>query len=98
MRHAFISLGSNTNVVDGPGQVYGVTVSGVNGASVYLVDSLSIGATPNYLTQISDGSNIAVIGPLTAAGGVFDLWGAPFTYGLTVAATSNASLGVVFTP
>ena len=92
----FISTGSNTNVKSGPGTVYGVNVGGVNGASVFLVDSVSIGATPNYINQVSNGSNIAVIGPLTAAGGSVNLHGSQFANGLTVAATSSAPVTVMY--
>ena len=92
----FISAGSNTNVKSGAGQVYGVNVGGVDGASVFLVDSVSIGATPNYITQRSNGSNIAVVGPLGAAGGSVDLHGSQFMVGLTVAATSSAPVTVIY--
>ena len=92
----FVSVGSNTLIKTGPGRVYGTIVSGVDGASAFLVDSIGIGATPNYVTQLSNSSNVATIGPVTAAGGSFDLYGAWFQVGLTVATTSNANLTVVW--
>lgn len=95
-KSAFVSSGSNSNVKSGAGQVSGVVVGGVNGASVFLVDSVSIGASPNYVTQLSNSSNIATIGPVSAVGGSFPLYGAPFYRGLTVAATSNANVTVVY--
>lgn len=89
------SIGSNTNYKAGPGQVYGITIAAPNGASVAVVDSVSIGATPNYVTQASNGSNVAFIGPLTAAANFhIPLYGARFEVGLTVAATSSANVTV----
>lgn len=92
----FVASGSNTTVKSGEGQVYGAVVAGVNGATAFLVDSLSIGVTPNYITQLSDSSNIAVFGPVGAAGGEFSTYGAHFQDGLTVAVTSNANIAVYY--
>lgn len=96
MPSSFLSAGSNTALKTTSGYVRGVVVGGVNGASVFLVDSLDLGATPNLGTQSSNGSNVAVLGPVTAAGGSFNLFGAHFDRGLIVAATSNAPVTVIF--
>lgn len=95
-KSAFISAGSNTTVKSGPGQVYGAVVGPANGGSVFLVDSTSIGVTPNYVTQLSNSSNIAVGYPLTTAWQNVPLFGATFHDGLTVSATSNAPVTVVY--
>lgn len=92
-----LSAGSNSTIKSGSGQVYGVIVGGnANGATVFLTDSLSIGATPNFPNQFANGSNLGVIGPVTAAGGSFSMHGAPFIIGLNVAATSNAPVTVIW--
>ena len=99
MRYAYISLGSNTTVKSGSGRLFGVLAGGpgMSGGSVFAVDSTSIGATPNYVTQRSNSSNLADIGPLPATvGATFDLMGIGFEVGLTVAATSNTDLTVIY--
>jgi hypothetical protein len=96
-KSAYISAGSNTTVKTGPGFLYGAVVGGgANGGSAFFVNSISIGATPNYVTQLSDSSNIAVVGPVGVNGGDFPLYGAPFSTGLTVSATSNAPVTVAY--
>ena len=92
----YISAGSNTNVKSGPGNLYGVVAGGANGGTFFAVDSVSIGATPNYVTQLSNSSNITAIGPLGAAAAAWDLHGASFQVGLTVAATSSSPLTVFY--
>jgi len=96
-RHAFIALGSNTTVVTGEGVVYGVITSGANGGTIVLQDSIGIGVSPNYVTiGQSVPSNILFAHTLTTAPATFDLRGIPFQDGLTVAATSNAAMTVVY--
>jgi hypothetical protein len=98
-RHEYISSGSNTLVKSGEGTLYGILAGGlgVTGGSVFAVDTLGIGATPNYVTQLANSSNIAVIGPLnTTANPTYDLKGVRFQDGLVVAATSNAVLTVFY--
>lgn len=93
----FIANGSNTNVKVGPGVIYGGEFHGANGATLFLVDSLSIGATPNYVTQVSNTSNIAVYGPALSATTVnVNTFGARFQVGLTVATTSNANASIIY--
>lgn len=96
-RSQFISTGSNTTVKSGAGQVYGVIVGGVNGGSTFVVDSVSIGVTPNYPNQVSNSSNLAVIANLAAGNPQhYPMYGATFNRGLTVAATSNTPVTVFY--
>jgi len=95
-RYQYISSGSNTTIVSGVGRAYGVVASGASGGSIFLVDSIDIGATPNYVTQISNSSNLAHIGSLSSNASDYNLMGIPFQVGLTVAATSNASVTVIY--
>ena len=95
----YIALGSNTTVKTGPGRVYNVLAGGLapSGGGVFVVDSVSIGATPNYVTlPQSVPSNLAHIGPLPATAFFAELGGIPFQDGLTVAATSNANVLVTY--
>lgn len=95
-QHTFISTGSNTRVKEGEGTVYGAVVGPANGGSVFFVDSTSIGVTPNYVTQLSNSSNIAMAYPLTTAWQQVNMFGARFQDGLVVAATSNAAVTVFY--
>ena len=96
MRSQYLSTGSNTTLKTGHGQVHRIISSGANGGSIFVVDSIDIGVTPDYPAQISNASNLAAIYPLTAAPSSIDLDGLKFSVGLTVAATSNASITVLF--
>jgi len=94
-QYAFVALGSNTNVKSGSGKLYSVTAGAASGTLV-IADSLSIGATPNYVTiGQSVPSNIAYI-PLAATSQSYEFYGAIFQDGLTVAATSSAPVTVIF--
>ena len=95
MRYSFVSAGSNSTLKSGSGHVYGVVAGGGNGGTVFLVDSIGIGVTPNYPTQLSNSSNLATY-VMGAAGDDFNLFGVPFHVGLTVAATSNINLAVAY--
>lgn len=96
----YIALGSNTTVKSGAGRVYRIQVGGlaISGGGILVQDSVSIGLSPNFVTlPQSAASNIAYIGPLPATvPATFDLGGVPFSVGLTVAATSNAHMLVVY--
>lgn len=93
----YISTGSNTTVKSGEGRVYGFVAGSTtaNGGTVFLVDSVSIGVTPNYITQLSNSSNLLTF-PLTAAGASVTSLGIRYQDGLTVAATSNAPVTVIY--
>lgn len=96
-RYQHIATGSNTTVKTGAGQVYGMTVGGVNGATAFLMDSVSIGVAPAYPTLLSSSSNILTVANLAAGNPEhFPTYGASFVVGLTVAATSNAPVTVYF--
>lgn len=93
----FVSLGSNTTIKTGPGRLYGVTIGGANGGTFVALDSVSIGVTPNFATLGNAvASNLAFIPGLAATPTQFDFRATPFEIGLTVAATSNASLSVYY--
>ena len=94
-RYRYISTGSNTTVKSGAGQLYGINAAGADGDTVFAVDSISIGVTPNYVTQPSNSSNLAAM-PLTAAPLAIPTYGVPFNIGLTVAATSSSLLTVFY--
>ena len=94
-KYAYVAVGSNTNVKAGPGTLYSVTAGAASGTLV-IADSVSIGATPNYVTiGNSVPSNMAYL-PLPSTAQTFEFYGAQFQSGLTVAATSNAGLTVIF--
>lgn len=96
-RFSYIALGSNTTVKAGEGYLYGLTVSGANGGSVVVQDSIGIGVTPNLVTlPTAVGSNIAHIATLGATPTEWRMFGVPFQDGLTIAATSNANITVYF--
>lgn len=97
-RYRYISAGSNTTVVDGPGQVFGVLAGGADGGSILLADTAALGLTVDFPDRAlrSFSSNIAVIGPLPATATYHDLHGTSFIEGLSVAATSSANITVVF--
>jgi len=95
-KYAYIANGSNTTVKTGAGNVQRLIVNGVTGATVVVADVLGLGATPNFPNiQAAVPSNIAVIGPIGATPQEFTI-GAQFTVGLTIAATSNASVTVTY--
>ena len=96
-RSRYIATGSNTTVKSGPGTAYRAVINGVAGATVFLQDSIGLGATPNYVTLYTAvPSNLAAIGPMIAGTATVDFGGLTFQDGLTVAATSNASFTVVY--
>lgn len=97
-RYRYISAGSNTTVVDGPGQVFAVLAGGADGGSVLLADTAELGLTVNFPDRalFSFASTIASIGPLPATATYHDLHGSSFSEGLSVAATSSANITIVF--
>lgn len=96
-KYKFVATGSNTNVKAGAGALYGIITGGVASATAFVVDSVSIGATPNYVTQASNTSNLAMIGVLAnTSPWVTNMYGTRFQVGLTVATTSNMPITVVY--
>lgn len=95
-RYTFVSAGSNTTVKSGSGTLYRVAVSPANGTTVRIDDDLDLGATPNLNTTGS--GTIAYTGVFgsTAPGDIDFGPGIGFNTGLTLAATSNAKLTVVW--
>ena len=92
----YISAGSNTTVVDGPGQLHSIIASPANGGTLYALDGAALGVTPNYVTiKESIASNLGII-DLPNASSQWDFYGVPFTDGLQVAATSSSNLTVVY--
>ena len=86
--YAFISAGSNTSVKAAPGSLYRILSSNPSGSIVRVEDG-DMGATPNFNTTDTDtiwlgGGSTLDFGP----GIGFDM--------LTVAATSNARLTIVY--
>lgn len=94
-RTTFISTGSNTAVSTSAGTLYGIHIDNANGAVVLVQDSATgLGAAPNYNSTSITGL-ITRIGPTQNAGNVsVNMHGAHFNDGLTVAASSNASVTV----
>ena len=95
-RYTYISAGSNTTVKSGTGHVLRVLAGGANGGTVFLFDSMSIGATPNYPSLKAAGTDLIGFLELPATMSNHEL-GIAFTNGLTVAATSSAPVTIVFT-
>lgn len=96
-KYQYVALGSNTTVKSGTGQVYGVTIGGANGATVLVMDAISIGTSPDYnAVPRSVASNIAVITGVGATPFSVPLHGAQFGTGLVIAATSNAPVSVFY--
>ena len=95
-RYRYISTGSNTTVLSGTGHVNRVLAGGANGGTVYLFDSISIGAAPNYPALEASGTDLIAALELPATMTNHELGGIGFTNGLTVAATSSAPITIVF--
>ena len=98
-RYSYISAGSNTTVLSGPGTLYGVHVSPVSGASVLIADSTNLGAAPNFNADAnpSGGLLLGRFGLYTGTPPDFlDFKGAHVNDGITIAASSNARLTVLY--
>lgn len=95
-RYTFISAGSNTTVGTGARTLYRVHVSPANGTTVRIDDATDLGATPNL--NATGASTIAATGVFAnTAPGVIDFGpGIGTNTGITLAATSNAKLTVVW--
>jgi len=95
-RYTFISAGSNTTVGTGARTLYRVHVSPANGTTVRIDDATDLGATPNL--NATDTATIAATGVFAnTAPGVIDFGpGVGTNIGITLAATSNAKLTVVW--
>jgi len=90
-RYAFVALGSNTTVKSGPGTVYTIATTNPTGSNVRVEDSISLGQAPD----LNSGGS-ATIG-LLGGGTFFNLGpGVGFNTGLTIAASSNARVSVVY--
>lgn len=97
MPYAYISAGSTTRVFDGPGRLFGITVSATAGSSVLLADNPDFGASSPNWNSPSITSTIARIGTFaTANPAFFDFFSLPIKNALTVAATSSASVTVIY--
>ena len=89
----YISAGSTTLVKSGAGFLYGMHTSPANGATIYAVDSISIGAAPNLNTDLT--GTLFRVGYTGAAPDFIDTKGVGFSLGLTVSATSSARITVM---
>lgn len=89
-KYSYISAGSNTTVKSSPGTLYRVLSSNPSG-SVIRVEDGDIGTTPNF-NAAGDTDTIALQGGATLDFGP----GIGFNTQLTIAATSNARLTVVY--
>lgn len=87
---AFISAGSNTAVKSTPGTLYGIVSSNPTG-SIIRVDDGDMGTSPNY-------NGFGAPYTIALAGGTYLDFspGIGFNTQLTVAATSNARLTVIY--
>ena len=89
-KYLFISAGSSSSVKDGAGTLYAILSSNPSGGTIRADDAIDLGATPNLNTSgsatiINHGAAELDFGP-----------GIGFNVGLTVAASSNAKLTVVY--
>jgi len=93
--YANVSTGSNTTVKTGYGKLKSVTITPAAGTIVHVVDSISIGTTPNLnLTQTGE---ILRLGPFVdAEPEFFGPYEIGINTGITIAATSNARVHVEF--
>jgi len=91
-----VAVGSNTTVKSSPGTIYRVLVSPANGATVWLENSANLGASPNFNAS-PNSTTIAKIGEYAnAQPGTIDFGPGIGFDALTVAASSNARLSVVY--
>lgn len=92
--YATVSTGSNTTIKSGYGLLKGLVITPAAGSVVHVVDSVSIGATPNL--NNSQTGEILRIGPYVDAEPEAYRFEIGTNVGLTVAATSNARVHVEF--
>lgn len=98
-RKTYVSAGSNTTILSGPGKLYGIHVTPAAGSAVLVADSKNLGATPNYNSDAdpSGGVLIGRFGPYSGTSSDFlDFKGAHVNDGITVAATSSARVTVLY--
>lgn len=94
-RYALVAEGSNTTVKRTAGSLYGLLVAPANGASVRVEDATDLGATPDL--NATGASTIARIGTYAAATPDEVGFGPGVGFSaLTIAATSNARVTVVY--
>ena len=93
--YATLSTGSNTTIKSGYGKLHSITITPAAGTVVHVVDSVSIGASPNLGT--SQTGEILRLGPaVDAEPEYFGPYDIGFNTGLTIAATSNARVHVEY--
>lgn len=93
----YISTGSTTTVVTGPGNLYGIHVTPAAGTQVVVIDSTTAGSiTSNF--NFDPVGLISRIGPYQASPNpdYIPFWGDHFNNGLIVSASSNARLTVFY--
>lgn len=93
--YATLAAGSNTTIKTGYGTLKSITVTPAAGTTIHIVDSVSIGATPNLNTSLT--GEIFRVGPFVDAEpeylGPYQIG---WNVGLTIAATSNARVHVEY--
>ena len=98
-RYTYISAGSSTTVLSGPGKLYSIHITPVAGSTLLVADSKNLGASPTFNSD-ADPSGGVLIGRFGPYGGTttdyLDFKGASVNDGITVAATSNARLTVLY--
>ncbi len=93
---ALIALGSNTTVKSGAGTLYRVIVSPANGATVWIEGAANLGASPN-LNAAPGSATIAKVAEYGSAVPASIDFGPGVSFpALTIAATSNARLSVIY--
>lgn len=93
--YSTVSTGSNTTVKTGFGTLKSLTITPAAGTVVHVVDSVSIGATPNL--NLAQTGEILRIGPFVdAEPEYFGPYQLGLNAGLLIAATSNARVHVEY--
>ncbi len=93
-RYATVSIGSNSTIKTGYGILRGLTITPATGSVVHVVDSVSIGTTPNL--NAAQTGEILRLGPYVDAEPESSRHEIGFNVGLTIAATSNARVHVEY--
>ena len=93
--YSTVATGSNTTIRTGYGTIKSLTVSPAAGSVVHIVDSVSLGASPNLNTSLT--GEILRLGPFVdAEPEYFGPYQIGLNNGLTIAATSNARVHVEY--
>jgi len=95
-RYTVLSAGSNTTVKSSAGTLYGLNIRPANGTIVRAEDAIDLGATPDL--NASGAATIEYLGTYSSSAPDSLSFGPGigFNSGLTIAATSNARVGVVW--